>query len=406
MTTSKRRGAGEGGLGSYDTAAGKRWSIVYRVPDQATRKTRQVRQRGFTTQRAAQTALRAQLTAVAAGSHIARTELTLAAYLEDRWLPEMRTQVRATTAQSYARNLRLHVVPSLGGRRLRDLDATALTTLYGELSASGRRDHAQGQGLSSRSVRYVHTILRSALARAVELDLLARNPADRAKAPKAQASGDRHEQIHTWTHEELGAFLAATTADRLGSLWHLLATTGLRRGEAIGLCWDSVDLDAARLSVRRSLVDVTPNYAGAQPVWSDPKTARGRRSLSLDPGTVELLRGVRRRQAGERLLVGAGYADHGLVFAHPDGRPLHPEHLSRTFNDTIRRLHGRSIRLHDLRHTWATLALEAGVHPKVVQERLGHAGVNITLDIYSHVSLAMESDAADRVAALFTGSLA
>jgi integrase len=136
------------------------------------------------------------------------------------------------------------------------------------------------------------------------------------------------------------------------------------------------------------------------PVWSEPKTKQGRRQIAIDPGTVAVLRALRKEQAAEPLAIGPGYVDHDLVFALPDGRPLHPERFSRTFTELIARQKLPAIRVHDLRHTWATLALEAGIHPKVVSERLGHATVSITLDIYSHVSPAMQSDPAERVAAL------
>jgi integrase len=188
-------------------------------------------------------------------------------------------------------------------------------------------------------------------------------------------------------------------ASALGRL-AALATTGLRRGEALGLAWSSVDLEAGRLSVSRTLV----NLDGDEPVWSDPKTARGRRSIALDPSTVAALRALRVGQAQERLLMGAGHIDHDLVFARPDRRPWHSERFSRTFGEQVSRHGLPALSVHGLRHSWATLALSSGVHPKVVQERLGHSTIGITLDVYSHVMPSMEIDAADRVAALILGS--
>jgi integrase len=135
-----------------------------------------------------------------------------------------------------------------------------------------------------------------------------------------------------------------------------------------------------------------------------PKTAKGRRTVVLDSGTVAALREHRQRQLAERLLIGEGFTDHGLVFCRPDGGPLHPERFSRTFTQQAARAGLQPIRLHDLRHTWATLALSAGVHPKVVQERLGHAAIGITLDVYSHVTEGLHGDAAAIVADLITGT--
>jgi integrase len=136
-----------------------------------------------------------------------------------------------------------------------------------------------------------------------------------------------------------------------------------------------------------------------------PKTAKGRRTVTLDSGTVAALREHRKRQAAERLLMGAGWTDLDLVFCHPDGTMVHPERFSRGFLETVARIGLPRIRLHDLRHGWATMALQAGIHPKVVQERLGHANISITLDTYSHVTAGLHEDAAEQVAALFRTSV-
>ena len=198
----------------------------------------------------------------------------------DEWLPVLRTQVRRQTYESYERNLRLHVLPTLGARAMQSIKAAELTTLYARLLVSGRVDHRAGEGLSARSVAYLATILGKCLEAAVRGELIASNPARRAEVPKASASATRHEQMRTWTQQQRGQFLDVSRGHPHWSAWLLLATTGLRRGEALGLAWSSVDLEAGRLSVSRTLV----NLDGDEPVWSDPKTARGRRSIALDPG--------------------------------------------------------------------------------------------------------------------------
>jgi integrase len=180
----------------------------------------------------------------------------------------------------------------------------------------------------------------------------------------------------------------------------VLATTGLRRGEALGLRWSDLDLDGGRASIRQTVIAVKHTA-----LLGTPKTAKGRRSVTLDSGTVAALREHRKRQAAERLLMGAGWTDLDLVFCHVDGTMLHPERFTRGFSDAVRRLGLPPIRLHDLRRGWATLALQAGVHPKVVQERLGHANIGITLDTYSHVIAGLHEDAAEQVAALFRSSV-
>jgi integrase len=196
-------------------------------------------------------------------------------------------------------------------------------------------------------------------------------------------------------------FLEGVRGDRLVAAYFLLATTVMRRGEALGLRWADVDLDEGRAAIQQTVIAV--NH---RPVIGTPKTAKGRRTIHLDTATVAVLREHRKGQAAERLQMGAGWTDHGLVFSRVDGTLLHPERFSRSFGDRVRQLGLPKIRLHDLRHGWATMALGAGVHPKVVQERLGHANIGITLDVYSHVTAGLHDDAAEKVADLVFGPLA
>lgn len=169
----------------------------------------------------------------------------------------------------------------------------------------------------------------------------------------------------------------------------------MRRGEVLGLRWSDVDLNAARLSVQQTPVSVAYKLE-----FSTPKTARGRRSLALDATTVEALRTHRKRQLEERMAWGPAYEESGLVFTTENGAPIHPDRFTQMFDKHAKHAGLPRIRLHDLRHSHATLALAAGVHPKVVSERLGHATVAFTLDVYSHAVPALQEDAAERVASL------
>lgn len=169
-------------------------------------------------------------------------------------------------------------------------------------------------------------------------------------------------------------------------------------GRAGGLRWADVDLEAGRLSVRQPRVVVAN-----MPQASEPKTARGRRSLALDPVTVAALRRHRARQLEHKLAVGARYQDSGLVFTWLDGSPIHPLRFSRWFEQHARRAGLPRIRLHDLRHSYASAALAAGVPAKVISERLGHATIAVTMDIYSHVLPGLDREAADTVARLILG---
>jgi integrase len=238
----------------------------------------------------------------------------------------------------------------------------------------------------------VHATIRKALNDAVRWGLLVRNPALYAAPPKP-----RRRELRTWTAEELRQFLDGVKDDRLYAVWRLAALTGMRRGEVLGLRWADLDLDRGWLSVRHTLV-VVDNH----PQVSQPKTTRGFRRLALDPDTIGVLRAHHRLQAAERLAAGPTWSNQDLVFTRQDGRALHPEYVRRRFDGHISRAGLPRIRFHDLRHTHATLALQAGVHPKVVSERLGHTTVAMTLDIYSHAIPALQEDAAATIASLVT----
>jgi integrase len=375
-----------------------RYMVVLDVAAQGDRR-RQLRRR-FDTYRDARAWLTETRSLIGTGSFVQPRKLTFAMWVE-QWLPVLKTQVRPATYHSYERNLRLHVLPDLGGRRLQQLKPADLSALYARLLISGRKDHLAGGALSHRSVAYIATIVGKCLEAAVRGELLQSNAGRRAEVPRAEATARKHEQLETWSRDELARFLRLAVGERNYTAWLLLATTGLRRGEALGLSWSTLDLEKGRVSVRRTLVDVVRG----RPVWSDPKTMRGRRAITLDAATVAAMRAVRQEQLQERLLLGSEYCDDfDLVFAWQDGSPVHPDRFSRSFR-RLQAKHGlRPLSLHGLRHTWATLALQVGVHPKVVQERLGHSSIAVTMDIYSHVLPSMESDAAELVAALILGS--
>jgi integrase len=372
---------------------GRSYSVVIELArDPATGKRRQQWHSGYRTKREAEKAKTGFLSALDRGVYVKASRQTVAEYLHE-WLDAITPTVRPSTISSYRRNVELHAISHLGAAHLTDVDGGVLNALYARLLLDGRKNQAGG-GLSPRSVRYIHTILHRAFKDAVRWNRLARNPADQADPPRG---GTSPEPV-TWSPETLNEFLSRSAAygDRYLAAWILLATTGMRRGEALGLRWSDLNLDGARAAIVQTVVAV-----GHEVRFSTPKTAKGRRSVSLDSQTVEALRQHRARQAEDRLALGPGWPDHGLVFTKIDGTPVHPERFSREFDRRIQRWDLPKIRLHDLRHTWATLALETGVHPRVVQERLGHSTVGITLNTYSHVTAAMDSAAAGAVASLF-----
>jgi integrase len=306
----------------------------------------------------------------------------------DDWLPNARASLREGTFESYQRNVRVHVLPQLGDVPLQRLTPARLNGFYADLLAG-----AQRRPLSPRTVRYIHTIVRKGLQAGVRWGVLARNPADLADPPSPKASQPR--PAKTWSAVELRQFLAHTHDDRLYALWVVLGSTGMRRGESLGAYWSDVDLDTSRWQVRHTLVAV-----GHELRDSTPKTDRGRRSVALDPATVRVLREWRKRQLKERLAWGPAWTDTGRVFTREDGTDLHPERVSERFDRLVRASGLPRLTLHGLRHSHCSLALQAGVHPKVVQERVGHSSVAFTLDRYSHAVPAMHEDAARMVARL------
>jgi integrase len=339
---------------------------------------------GYRTRKDAERARIELLATLDRGSYVEPSKLTVAAFLRDHWLPSLSAQVRPGTWAEHHSKVEVHLVPAIGGVLLQRLTPGHLNAVYADLLE---------RGLSARTVLHVHATIRRSLADATRWSLVPRNVALLASPPRPGRP-----ELQVWTAAELRSFLAFVKDDRLYALWLLAASTGMRRGEVLGVQWPDVDLGRARVAVRRSLVTV-----GHEVVVSEPKTAKGRRSVALDPATVAGLKTWRKHQTAERLAWGPAWTDSGQVFTREDGRPLHPREVTRAFTRHVVAAGLPIIRLHDLRHTHATLALAAGVHPKVVQERLGHANIAITLDTYSHAVPALEEQAAAVVARLVFG---
>jgi integrase len=364
--------------------------VIDLAPDPASGKRRQRWKGGFRTRKEAEAALRSFAVAADEGRVVERSKRTVAEYLGE-WLVALRPRVRPTTLASYEVAVG-RVVREIGQVPLQALTPLQVETLYADLSARGGRG---GRALSPKTVRNCHIVLRKALADAERLGLVVRNVAAVARPPAV-----RRVEQQTWGASELRRFLSAIAGDRLEAAFVVLATTGMRRGEVLGLRWADIDLSARRCSIVQTLTTVNNRL-----LFTAPKTAKSRRRVTLDAHTIASLRDHRRRQAEERLAVGELWdATSGLVFTDEIGGPLHPDGFTRSFNRLARAAGLPRVRLHDLRHSYATLALESGVHPKVVSERLGHATVGITLDLYSHVVEGLDAEAADTVADRLFGS--
>jgi len=357
------------------------WSYTIDGDRDATGKRRQLVKGGFATKRDAQLALQRRLTELQSGIDVPG-RLSIGEYLGE-WITARR-DLRPSTAKAYREHVTNYLVPALGTVLLRDLRVRHVDAFLSELIRPERE-----RPLSAATVRRIYATLRKALNDAVARRLIAYNPALHVHLPR-----EWRDPVQVWTPEQVAHFLDAAEDDRLHALFHLVAMTGLRRGEVIGLRWSDVDLEQGSLHVAQAAVQF-----GGRVVIGPPKTRSGRRLVPLDALTVQVLRDHQRRQQQDRRHWGPAWQDTGLVFTREDGSLLSPELVSRRFRHISQQAGLPVIRFHDLRHTSASLALAAGVAMKVVSDRLGHSTTGITADLYTHVSPAVSRDAAEAIAA-------
>ncbi|HET9969830.1 MAG TPA: tyrosine-type recombinase/integrase [Streptosporangiaceae bacterium] len=397
----RRRSPGEGSVWAYKLQNGEiRYAIGH--PSFGTRRNASGWGR---TQRDAQRELRSRLTDASRGELVDPSRQPTGAFL-DEWAEGLR--LAPSTIASYRKNIRLHIAPALGAVPLNRLTTERIDRLYRELERGGRADHRQGEGLSPRTVRYVHTILSAALGAAVKTRRLARNPAADASPPTAKQA--KAPEMHPWNAAQLRAFLDWSRDNSPNyAPWHVLAYTGMRRGELLALRWQDIDLDAATVSVRRSAGVIKHKGAAREIREGDTKTARPR-TIDIDPATVAVLRAWKR----ERGLMALQLAqDQALAFGNHEGQFRDPETFSKVFKSTGRRCAAAlgdaappEIRLHDLRHTHATILLTERVPVHVVSQRLGHTSAVVTMTVYAHVLPGSQREAADLFAALVGGAKA
>ena len=385
------------GLSSPDHGS---WYFSADLPSAAGQR-RRVRRGGFPTQAAAVAALEAL------GSPTAGPEpgLSTGEWL-GRWLGS-RVSLRASTARSYAAHIRGYLVPYLGGIPLAALTAGDVQAMF---TAVIRDETALGRPVSAATLHRIHATLRAALNGAVRAGLIPVNPGrwpelPRAARPRpqvwtpAQTERWQHDgwrpEIGVWTAAQTAQFLGQVRGHRLYALFHLIALRGLRRGEAAGLRWSSLDLDAGTLTVTGQLQQL-----GGRLVAGPPKTDAGRRVIALDKTTIAALREHQARQQAERNAAGTRWTQTGYVFTNRTGKPAAPDRMTRVFAKLVAASGLPPVTLHGLRHGAATLALAAGADLKVVQDQLGHSTVVLTADTYTSVLPETARAAAEHTAAL------
>lgn len=424
---------------------GKKWAyIIYREPDVLTGKRERVYRGGFETEDAAWAAAVKARSELDEGRHVRPSQRTVQAFLSE-WLDSIKLSVKPTTYANYDENIQAYVVPTIGKRRLQEITVPVLNAFYRHLLEQGRRKPdsntvmyeywraRQGQrdglgptpsevskacdttihaakaaviryrrgrvptqrhtGLSPKSVRNIHRLLHRALKDAVAWQYLSFNPAEHASLPRL--ARPRHNRPQPWTVEELAAWLRVAVTDRFAGMWVLAATTGMRRSELAGVERGMLDLDTGTLRIAPTRVVVDGHAED-----SDGKTDSGERTVSLDSFTVAALRKHLDMLDTERTAFGSAYPLHGKLMVYEDGRQLHPDTVTRRFNRLVDAAGARRIRLHDIRHTYSTLAMDAGIEPKIVSDRVGHANMTVTFQIYTHRSTGRDRDAAERMAGL------
>jgi integrase len=323
-----------------------------------------------------------------AGKVRPNTELTVERYLR-RWLDDEVAVTNAPRTQyDYGRIVERQLIPELGPFQLRHLRAEHVLGLRKKLLDSGGKN---GAPLSKRRVQYVLAVLKKALSDAVQFGLVAENVAKRVKLPRP----DR-KPVEPLGVDRLKDVAAAIRESSIEPVIGLLVWTGLRRGEAMALRWQDVDLEASVLFVRRSMQRIT----GRGILIAPTKRHRSDRAVDLDPLVVRILTRHRARQAEHRLFFGPAYRDEDLVFCWEDGRRRDPTTVLKEFRRKLIQAGIEPVTMHQLRHTQGSLLALAGVNPKVIQERLGHATVQVTLDNYIHLMPGQQRDATKKLGAM------
>ncbi len=377
------------GITKYTTSDGRTlWQYVIDLGDDPeTGRRRQRRKRGFVTQAEASTALDDARRAIDVGGHLFDVEhMTFLEYL-DLWLDGLpNTNKTPRTIADYRNEIRRYVRPNVADTKLANLTPLHL---YRTLVKQGGQ---KGRPLSPKTVRRVHQVLQKALTDAERKGIIQRNVARLADKPStAQLETNRI----SWTPDELRTLLAAAEEHELYPLIRLTALTGMRRGEVCGLKWEDIDLNTKQLGVRRTL-----GVIDGKPVIGTPKSRRSRRTIDLDDKTVGILRTHRGQQAVAAEFVGDGWRQSGYVFTTVIGTHTHPDNIGKRFTELVRATDVPYLTLHGLRHTHATHLLSMGQNPRMVSERLGHADVAFTLQVYGHVLPGHQREAAEAAAGL------
>lgn len=356
---------------------GSGYSIVIDIGnDPQTGKRQQKRFSGYKTKKEAQSALATIIHELEQGTFVLPTSTTLKEYLE-YWLNQRKTKLSPTTVYSYEVIINNHLIPSLGNIKLTDLKPLTINEYY----------NTKLEILSGRTVLHHHRMLRKALQDAVNWQVIKDNPCDSVESPKAKKY-----KAEVYDKEDIKKLISALSGHELEAHISLALFLGLRRGELLALKWSDINYEDSTITIQRNLV-----VASSKLVLKEPKTEDSMRTIVLTPEILEILRRHKISQKEQKLRFGKHYKDDDFIFTKEDGELINPGSFSHTFADFLKNNNLRHIRLHDLRHTNATLMLMSNIPAKVASARLGHSNVSTTLDIYSHVLKDMEKEVSDKI---------
>lgn len=374
MTGKRRRGAGEG---TIRQRPGGSWEARVSLPD-GSGGSRRV---GFygKTRREVQQQLTKVCREVDTGVYVAPAKLTVGEYLP-QWLEHKKSSLRSRTWEGYEDHVSRNITPVIGRIPLQKLTRLQVQQLV----------NLKSKSLAPRTVSYMRAILRAALNQAIQWDLIQRNAAEGLAMPRLSRSAPA-----VLSPDQAKRLLSYAQVERLGPLFSVAMAVGLRLGEVLGLQWGDIDFERKTLTVRRAL-----QRSQGQVRFVEPKSDKSRRTVVLPEFSVSILKTHRIVQLEERMAAGDRWQEWGLVFATPIGTPLDDSNVRKVFKGLLKAAGLPDMRIHDLRHTCATLLLVQGVHPKLVQETLGHSQIALTLDTYSHMMPTMKEEVASKMDAV------
>ena len=323
-------------------------------------------------------------------SYIEPTKMTLSEWL-NKWMTNYKKlTLKRTTWELYNILIEKHIKPEIGGIKLSKLQTGHIQGLYSKKSQEGSRADNRPGSLSPKSIRHIHTVIRSALEQALRERLISINPADAAVLPR-----NYRKEMKILDIQGITKFLSAAKGSRYYTAFLLILATGLRRGEALGLRWKDIDLQKGVINVKQQLVRVKGGF-----MFSDLKTELSRRMVAIDDDIVQELKEHMESQMLERQKNHQIYEKNDLVFCSEIGKPIPPRNFVRYFKAILKKAGLDEIRLHDLRHTYATMVLGQGISHKTLQENLGHYSASFTIEMYGHNTQDMKRDAAEKVGSL------